>query len=243
MGKGKPWVNGVLPMELAKRIAIDLKNMKLLETALTHSSFVYENTHVPQEHNQRLEFLGDAVLGLIIGEYLYQRYPSWQEGELSRRRAAIVCEANLADGARRLDLGSWLRLGKGEEGSGGRNRTSILADALEAVIGAAFLAGGLDAARKFVLDLFAKTIDETQWPGYGDYKTALQEWVQRDGQSDIRYRILEETGPDHDKRFVAGVYVNGSLIASGQGRTKKEAEQRAACEALQKITESDEVPT
>ncbi|MTV47671.1 ribonuclease III [Heliobacillus mobilis] len=235
MKKAKPGLHK--PRALAELVGIGDANLHLLETALTHPSFFYENPSAPQEHNQRLEFLGDAVLGLIVGEQLYQRYSTWPEGELSRRRAAIVCEANLAAGARRLNLGVWLRLGRGEESSGGRDKPSILADALEAVIGAIYLASGLDAARKFVLGLFGTNIENVQSVFTGDNKTAFQEWVQRKGPVDIRYRILEESGPDHDKRFIAAVYVNGAQISSGQGRTKKEAEQQAAGRALRLLTE------
>ncbi|MDD2420592.1 MAG: ribonuclease III [Heliobacteriaceae bacterium] len=226
-------VNHEWPAKLAEKMGIGIADKKLLETALTHSSFVYENAHVAREHNQRLEFLGDAVLGLVVAEYLYQRFPGRQEGELTRQRAALVCEANLADRARELHLGLWLRMGKGEERSGGRDRTSILADALEAVIGASFLAGGLPAARRFVLELFSGSLHVTAWTGQRDYKTTLQEWAQRNGHADIQYRILAESGPDHDKRFIAGVYLNSFLVASGKGRTKKEAEQQAASLALE----------
>ncbi|MZP29085.1 ribonuclease III [Heliobacterium undosum] len=220
------------PAELARRIGIAGEDLATLEMALTHPSFAYENPQAPQEHNQRLEFLGDAVLGLVIGEQLFARYPAWTEGELSRRRAAVVCEANLADGARRLQLGAWLKLGRGEEASGGREKPSILADALEAVIGALFLSGGVEAARRFILDLFGDALENAQNLVSGDNKTAFQEWVQRTGPADIRYCIVDESGPDHDKRFVAAVMVNGTVIADGQGRTKKEAEQQAAGRAM-----------
>ncbi|QGG48120.1 ribonuclease III [Heliorestis convoluta] len=232
--------SGSWPTELATMAGIEIKQRKLLDMALTHPSYVYENNRLPQEHNQRLEFLGDAVLGLVVAEQLYNQYPKWSEGELSRHRAAIVCEANLAEGARRVGLGNWLKLGKGEEGSGGRDRTSSLADALEALIGASYLAGGIEAARALVLNLFGEKLEKMPEKTGIDHKTTLQELVQKNGQTDISYRILEESGPDHDKLFMAGVYLNGSLVASGQGRTKKEAEQKAAGQALPKIQRNHE---
>ncbi|KAB2954688.1 ribonuclease III [Heliorestis acidaminivorans] len=220
---------------MATIAGVDKAQRKLLEIALTHPSYVYENSRLPQEHNQRLEFLGDAVLGLVVAEELYKQYPHWSEGELSRYRAVIVCEANLASAARRIGLGNWLKLGKGEEGSGGRDRTSSLADALEALIGASYLASGIDAARNLVLTLFGDKLEKLPEKSGLDHKTTLQEIIQKNGQAQIAYRILEESGPDHNKLFKAGVYLNGNLLASGQGKTKKEAEQKAAGQALEEI--------
>ncbi|MCW2278422.1 ribonuclease III [Heliophilum fasciatum] len=220
---------------LAKQTGMPTEQLALLQTALTHPSFAAENPREQWEHNQRLEFLGDAVLGLIVGEALYQRQPDWSEGELSRRRAAIVCEASLAPLARELGLGPLLRLGRGEENSGGRDKPSVLADALEAVIGALFLAGGLTLAQPFVLSIIPNDVFLLRQLDNGDHKTAFQEWAQRKGRIDIGYRILEESGPPHNRLFVAGVYLDGKLLASGEGRTKKEAEQAAAGKARRQV--------
>ncbi|HWJ02548.1 MAG TPA: ribonuclease III [Verrucomicrobiae bacterium] len=202
-----------------------------LHLALTHPSYAFENPTKAQEHNQRLEFLGDAILDFIVGEYLYHRFTGKSEGELTKMRAAVVNEHTLARRALSFSLGNYLLLGKGEEQSGGRGRPSILADALEAVIGAVYLDRGLEETQEFVIGQLRAEIDEVAHGNYGDYKTALQEKVQkREGQ--VNYQILAESGPDHNKRFVAGVFLGGQLLAQGEGRTKKEAEQAAAQLAL-----------
>lgn len=214
-----------------QRMGLDLCAWHNLDVALTHPSYSFENPAKVQENNQRLEFLGDAILDFIIGEYLYHSFPDKPEGELTKMRAAVVNEQTLARRSLSLGLGEFLLLGRGEELSGGRERTSILADALEAVIGAVYLEHGLEPTHGFVVGQLKAEVDQVAHGNYGDYKTVLQEKVQKkEGQ--VTYQILAETGPDHNKRFVAGVYLNGSLLAQGDGRTKKEAEQSAAQLAL-----------
>jgi len=211
--------------------------MDLIRTALTHPSFTFENPSYMLEHNQRLEFLGDAVLDFIVGEYLYLTYPQKPEGELTKMRAAVVNESTLARQAKEIELGQVLYLGKGEQHSGGRNRPSILGDALEAVIGAIYLQYGFEEVRKFILDMLVPEIKKLDEGNYGDFKTMLQERAQKE-DSDINYKILNETGPDHDKVFTAGVYIKGEVKGKGTGKTKKEAEQYAARVALQNWEET-----
>lgn len=219
--------------ELADSLHLKLKNVQTLNTALIHPTFVFENKNLQLEHNQRLEFLGDAVLDLIVGEYLYKKYPKKPEGELTKIRAAVVCETSLAKVAKRLKLGEKLLLGKGEEITGGRERPSILADAFEAVTAAIYLESGLEEAEKFVIEQLAPEIEEVINSGFKDYKTMLQELVQKDHDDNVSYTILEESGPDHDKSFVAGVIWKNKLLAKGKGKSKKEAEQQAASRAIQ----------
>lgn len=209
------------------RMSLDNPKSPLLLVAITHPSYTFENPNMNKENNQRLEFLGDAVLDFIVGEYLYLKFPDKSEGELTKIRAAVVNESTLAQAARQIQLGNALLLGRGEQVSGGRQRPSILADALEAVIGAIYLQDGFDAVRQFVLDMLVPIIEEVDQDHYGDFKTLLQEVAQRDDCS-ICYRILDELGPDHNKSFTAGVFVRGVLKGKGTGRTKKEAEQIAA---------------
>lgn len=198
----------------------------LAERAVTHRSFAYENGGLPT--NERLEFLGDAVLGLIVTEELYLRYPDLPEGQLAKLRAAVVNSRALAGVARGLGVGSYLRLGRGEQGSGGRDKSSILADALEALIGAIYLARGADAARSWVLDAFAGLLDQAAKLGAGlDWKTSLQELAAGRALGVPEYDV-EEAGPDHAKTFTATAVVGGREVGSGEGRSKKEAEQRAA---------------
>ncbi|NLK52818.1 MAG: ribonuclease III [Syntrophomonadaceae bacterium] len=219
---------------LLKSWDLERLDLELLEQALTHPSYAFENQAQKVQHNQRLEFLGDAVLGMVAAEYLYRIFPSRSEGDLTRIRASAVCEATLAEIAQQMNLGPYLRLGRGEEMSGGRKKSSILADALEAVIGAVYLSGGWEAASQLVLR-YLKDILNSAPNGYlVDYKTALQETVQRHKSEGVTYRILREFGPDHNKRFVAGVFYRGKILGQGQGRTKKEAEQQAARSAMQK---------
>ncbi|MGB9887546.1 MAG: ribonuclease III [Moorellales bacterium] len=217
--------------ELARLCGVEAADPKLLNVALTHPTYVFENRQVAEEHNQRLEFLGDAVLGMLLAEYLYLVYPDKPEGELSKMRAAVACEATLARKAKELGLGRFLLLGRGEEISGGRERPSTLADAFEAVVAAIYLACGLAAARRFVWDQLSPELESTP---YKDFKTELQELVQRRGESVI-YRVLQEMGPDHNKRFQAGVFLKEKLLATGWGRSKKEAEQQAARGALERL--------
>ncbi|MDN5346608.1 MAG: ribonuclease [Clostridia bacterium] len=202
--------------------------LELLDMALTHPTYAFEHGTAD---NQRLEFLGDAVLGLIVADYLYRTYPDLSEGELTRLRARIVCEDSLAAAAGRLGLGRLLLLGKGEEMSGGAERESNLADAVEAVLGALYLEGGLELARQFFRFALDPVLKEAEIIDK-DYKTRLQEEVQRLSQENVSYAILEEWGPDHAKNFRAGVYFRGKLWATGTGKSKKEAEQEAARLAL-----------
>lgn len=217
---------------LTKRCGFNLKKLDLLNTALTHPTYVFENKGQGYEHNQRLEFLGDAILGLVVGEYLYHSYPHKPEGELTKMRAAVVCEATLAQKAAQLGIGQVLLLGRGEELSGGRERASILADAFEAILGAVYLEAGLDEVRKFVVNQLKDEIAAVAQGNYKDYKTMLQEVIQKEHEENVSYVILEEMGPDHDKRFLAGVSWHGKILAKGMGKSKKEAEQRAAEKAL-----------
>ena len=216
--------------ELEKTINYTFKDGSLLTTALTHSSYVNEN-HSAGESNERLEFLGDSVLGLITAENFFKNYKKLPEGELTKLRAATVCEKSLAGFAKQLELGSYLLLGKGEVLTGGRNRPSIQADAFEAIIAAIYLDGGMENARSFVL----KYIDEAirQHQSFKDYKTMLQEVVQRNPGELVEYVLTGETGPDHDKRFSVEVHLNSNVIGRGIGKSKKRAEQEAAREALE----------
>ncbi|MDW7675140.1 MAG: ribonuclease III [Bacillota bacterium] len=220
-------------VDFANKIDIRFQDFQLLNTALTHPTYVFEHTKANLESNQRLEFLGDAVLGMVIAEFLYNTYPYKAEGELTKMRAALVCESSLALLARNLNIGQYLLLGKGEELSGGRERPSILADAFEAVIGALFLQIELLMLKKFIYHIFSNQISNVEMGNYGDYKTSLQELVQQSFDDNVSYVIVEEKGPDHNKSFIAGVVYKGSTIAMGQGRSKKEAEQKAAQKALE----------
>ena len=214
------------------RLNYEFKDVSLISTALTHSSFANEaKGKVP--FNERLEFLGDSVLGLTISDYLYRTYPELPEGVLTKLRAGVVSEVSLAQIARALDLGKFIRLGKGEENTGGSDRTSILADAMESVIGAMYLDDGLDTAKAFVLRLLIPSIDIlVAGKGHKDYKTDLQELLQSKSTLEITYQIINETGPDHDKAFTAQVSHGTTAIGQGQGKSKKEAEQQAAQNAL-----------
>ncbi len=218
---------------------IDLQDISLGVQALTHPSCSQEDTE-GGENNQRLEFLGDAILDFVIGEYLYLHYPAFKEGVLTQVRAGLVCEAALYEIAMNLKLGDHLLLGKGEEVSGGRQRKSTLADALEALIGAIYLDGGLEAAREFILrEMGGKLLGLTE-DTYADYKSRLQEWVQGRGRENVNYRLHESIGPAHDRWFVSGVYYQGRLLAEGSGKTKKESEQQAAAVALELLKRREE---
>ncbi|MDL2219537.1 ribonuclease III [Ruminococcaceae bacterium OttesenSCG-928-O06] len=213
---------------LEEKIGYAFKDESLLRCALTHTSYANEAKGKPP-HNERLEFLGDSVLSFIVAEELYLTCGSLPEGELTRRRAALVCEAALAGFARQLGLGQHLLLGKGEEMSGGRERDSILADAFEALIAALYLDGGQEAAQAFILP-FVRTAAAVA--PRGDYKTFLQEVVQQNPEEKLRYHLAAETGPDHDKHFTVEVYLNSNCIGTGGGHSKKLAEQAAARAAL-----------
>jgi len=224
-----------LMKRLEEEMGIPVQNAGLLAQALTHPTYVFEHKKQKLSHNQRLEFLGDAVLGLVMGEYLYRKFPGKPEGMLTKMRAAVVCEASLAEEAKAMNLGKYLFLGRGEELSGGRERNSVLADAFEAVTGAIYLDLGLEGARKFVIDRLAKNVENLDESDFGDYKTMLQEYVQKYDDDGVSYAILRESGPDHQKEFLAGVKYREELLAKGRGNSKKEAEQRAAQAALKDI--------
>jgi len=207
-------------------------NPTLLEIALTHSSFAYEEGLSDTENNQRLEFLGDAVLELVVSDLLYHRYPALSEGKLTRRRAELICEPSLASIARGLSLGQYLKLGRGEERSGGRNRDSILADTMEALFGAVYLDGGLTAAKDLIHCLFASLLDN-EASHLNDFKTTLQELVQVNSRESAVYKIIREEGPPHRKVFTAACYHEGKALGVGTGPSKKEAEQQSAKSALE----------
>ena len=221
---------------LEEKIGYSFKDKKLLETALTHSSWARETGAGISAFNERMEFLGDAMLDAIAGEELYRLFPEKGEGFLSRTRASLVCEKFLFEVAEGLGLGAYLRLGAGEEKTGGRQRSSILADAVEALIGAVFLDGGYEAARGVVLGLLQKGFEDAREGRLHvtDYKTALQELLQAEGisASDIQYVDAGESGPDHDKVFTVQLMINGRPEAEGVGKSKKQAQQEAARAAL-----------
>lgn len=221
---------------LQKILNYEFNNIEYLYKALTHSSYVNEGKHLGLDfNNERLEFLGDAIFDAIISEYLYNKLESVKEGELTKMRAAIVCEKSLAKCGSKISLGNYLRLGKGEEHTGGRNRGSILADAMEAIIGSIYLDGGWDAVKDFVLMIFESTIEDAlSGKLHMDYKTDIQEMLQSKGEADICYVLEKEEGPDHDKIFYINLTFNGKVIGSGSGRSKKEAEQHAAKQALER---------
>lgn len=229
-----PPKNKTIGLHLAKRLELSPLPNRLFTTALTHPSFLFENPQSGVENNQRLEFLGDAILDFVVAEYLYLNYPERPEGELTKMRAAVVNEATLARIALKIELGQELLLGKGEQVSGGRERPSILADAFESIVGAIYLQYGLQEAQRIILELLKPEIAEVAEGNYGDYKTTLQEKAQRE-DAEVSYQILAEEGPDHNKRFTAGVFLQGVLKGQGVGRTKKEAEQRAAQHVLEEL--------
>ena len=215
---------------LKEKLGYQFGNEQYLLSALTHSS--YANEAKQRESNERLEFLGDSVLSLVVSGYLFHRY-RMAEGDLTRVRATIVCEKSLSIFASEIGLGQALLLGKGEEQTGGRERPSILADAFEALIAAIYLDGGIEAAEKFIHPFAERSLRGEAQPGLSDYKTLLQEIVQKNPGELLSYRLASESGPDHDKCFVAEVLLNSNVIGTGQGRSKKAAEQNAARAALE----------
>ena len=223
--------------KLEERIGYSFQDPSLLENALTHSSYANENKAKGETSNERLEFLGDSVLGMVVADYLFRTHPDMPEGELTRTRAALVCEDSLVEVARKLELGQYLKLGRGEDAGGGRQRPSIQADAVEAVIAAVYLDGGIGSARKLITKFILTDNEREQEGGSRDYKTALQELVQRESGQVLTYRLLGESGPDHAKVFVVEVDLNGAPVGSGQGRSKNEAEQNAAKAAIERLTE------
>ena len=216
--------------------ALDYKfqNITLLQNALTHSSYANERWHNSLLSNERLEFLGDSILGMVVAGYLFENFPDRPEGELTRMRADMVCETSLAAIASRLELGKHLLLGHGEERFGGRSRASILADAVESVIAAAFLDGGMAAAQGIITRFVLCNVPVGRLQNV-DYKTALQELVQQKKNQVLCYRLVGESGPDHDKSFTAQVLLNDQVVGEGTGSSKKRAEQDAARVALEKL--------
>ena len=225
--------------ELEKKLNYTFRDPSLLAEALSHSSYANEHRAAGLNSNERLEFLGDSVLGFVTAEFLFARHPNLPEGDLTRIRAALVCEQSLYEVARKLDLGRYLRLGRGEEAGGGRTRTSILADATEAVFAAVYLDGGIGAASALIHRLLLDAEkEEAVEERRRDYKTALQELVQRQAGQELSYRMAGEQGPDHAKTFVAEVLLNGTVVGTGSGHSKKEAEQSAAKAALATMGET-----
>lgn len=217
--------------ELEKRIGYTFRNRELIHEALSHSSYANENKK-QRRSNERLEFLGDSVLSVVVSQHLFTNYPDLPEGELTKIRAALVCEESLHRFALQIGLGEFLLVGKGEEHTGGRERPSLLADAFEAVIAAIYLDGGLEAAREHIMHYIPKKLPENRAVLFGDYKTALQEVIQKNPEEKVEYILTSESGPDHDKQFVVEVCLNSNVIGRGQGKSKKKAEQMAAKEAL-----------
>lgn len=218
-------------IELEQKLNLDFKNKDLLKTALTHSSYANENNC---ESNERLEYVGDAVLDLLMGEYLFTKYPEFREGDLTKKRAKNVCESALVEYAKELDLKKYLLLGKGEEKSGGRDRIALQADAFEALIGAVYMDKGLQESRKIFEQVVIPISEKETEDDFVDYKSYLQELVQSDKRS-LVYRIVRESGPSHDKTFQTRVYMDDILMGEGKGKSKKEAEQNAAEMALKKL--------
>ncbi len=222
--------------ELQKSMGYRFANEELLRHALTHSSYANEHHLKREGNNERLEFLGDAVLEMISSESLYKNHPQMPEGELTKLRASLVCEPTLAQCAKEIELGAYLLLGKGEEATGGRERNSILSDAFEAVIGAIYLDGGFTNAKEFVERTVLSDVENRTL--FCDSKTILQEMIQRDHKGTLSYRLLSETGPEHMKRFTVCACLDGVELATGEGKTKKAAEQEAAYRSILKLRES-----
>ena len=220
--------------DLETAIGYRFRNITLLQNALTHSSYANERWHNSLLSNERLEFLGDSVLGMLVAEYLYRNFPDRPEGELTRMRADMVCETTLAAAANRIGLGDHLLLGHGEEQGGGRTRSSILADAMESVIAASFLDGGREAALQIVRTFIFVEVPVTKLHN-ADYKTQLQEMVQQKKNQTLSYELVGQSGPDHDKRFDVEVSLNGVVVGFGSGSSKKRAEQDAARAAIEKL--------
>lgn len=220
--------------ELEKAIGYTFRDKALLRNALTHSSFANENRGSDCPDNERLEFLGDSILGFVTADHLYHKFGDWPEGDLTRLRADLVCEGSLAKAARSVKLGDYLYLGHGEDHNGGRNRDSILADATESVLAAAYLDSGFEAAKGIIERLILCDIP-TGKPRNLDYKTAFQELVQRKKNQNIHYVLVGESGPDHDKSFEMEVILNGAIVGHGSGNSKKRAEQNAARNAIEKM--------
>ena len=214
-----------------EKIGYSFKNKNLLHEALSHSSYANE-CKKGRNSNERLEFLGDSVLSIVISEHLFNHFKHLPEGELTKIRASLVCEKALFEFSKQISLGDFILLGKGEENTGGRNRPSIVSDAFEAVIAAVFLDGGMEAAREYVLGFIPKDLDRSSVKKLQDYKTILQEIIQRNPEEKVEYVLRSQSGPDHDRHFVVEVCLNTNVIGHGEGHSKKQAEQQAAKEAL-----------
>ena len=217
--------------EFENKIGYTFKNKELLHEALSHSSYANEVKR-GRHSNERLEFLGDSVLSIVVSKHLFTHFKHLPEGELTKIRASLVCEKALFEFSKKIDLGKHILLGKGEENSGGRERPSIVSDAFEAVIAAVFLDGGMEAAEKYVLSFIPKNIEATGSKSLHDYKTMHQEIIQKNPEERVEYVLADQTGPDHDRKFVVQVRLNSNVIGTGEGHSKKQAEQAAACEAL-----------
>ena len=216
---------------LEERLGYKFKNINLLKNSLTHSSYANE-VRGGFSSNERLEFLGDSVLSVIVSDYIYKHFTNMPEGELTKLRASLVCEKSLCSFSRELHLGEFLMLGKGEEKGGGRERDSILADAFEAVLAAMYLDGGMEVARKHVMRFVLPELNHTDDEVFKDYKTALQEIIQRNPEEEVTYILTGESGPDHNKLFTVEVHLNSPILGTGSGKSKKQAEQSAAKQAL-----------
>lgn len=216
---------------LESNLNYTFKNKELLKNALCHSSYANEK-HLSFGSNERLEFLGDAVLSIIVADYLYENFSSMPEGELTKLRASLVCEKSLCGFSKELGLGDFLLFGKGEEANGGRERPSILADAFEAVLAAMYLDGGMEIAREHVLKFILKELKNKEDDSFKDFKTTLQEVVQKNPEERLTYILIAESGPDHNKEFTVEVHLNSNVIGTGVGKSKKSAEQMAAKDAL-----------
>lgn len=219
--------------DLQNIIGYQFKNPALLNEALTHSSYANEHKSQHIKYNERLEFLGDSVLSIVVSDYIYKNCPELPEGELTKLRASLVCEKSLYEFAKKIDLGKYLVLSKGERNNGGADRPSILSDAFEALIAAIYIDGGLAPASKHILNFVIPAIKNSKKKKINDYKTTLQEIIQKNPGEKLEYVLVKESGPDHNKHFVVEVHLNSNVIGKGGGRSKKEAEQQAAREALE----------
>ncbi len=217
---------------LEHNMGYTFKNKDLLENALTHSSYANE-VRGGVSSNERLEFLGDSVLSVIVSDYLFKNFKNLPEGELTKTRASLVCEKSLCSFSREMKVGDFLLLGKGEAKGGGRERDSILADAFEAILAAVYLDGGMESARKFVMRFILPELQDTHHDTFKDYKTVLQEIIQRNPEETVSYIHIGETGPDHNKVFEVEVHLNSNVIGHGTGKSKKQAEQMAAKQVLE----------
>lgn len=217
--------------KLQEKIEYEFKNISFLEEALTHSSYANEQQE-STPYNERMEFLGDAVLSFVSAQYLYEKYPDMPEGRLSKLRSSLVCTQSLSSFAKEIDLGSCLKMGKGETASGGASRPSVLEDAFEALIAAIYLDGGIEQARKFILRFLSREV-ENHHSNFKDYKSLLQEIIQQNPDERLSYAVVNTSGPDHDKRFEVELKLNSNIIGRGIGTSKKNAEQEAARQALE----------